>query len=81
MKCLFTVCSFLTASPLMDPRQERIDKLEAEIAGYTQEYVTATPEDKKELRPLITASRNNLQILLQQQQGKVIDFPVTLVQC
>ena len=82
MKCLFTVCSFLIASPLMDPRQEEIDTLKAEIAGYTQEYVTATSEEMKlHLLSTITARGNNLQSLLQQQQGKVIDFPVALVQC
>jgi hypothetical protein len=65
----------------MDP-QEEIDALKAAIAGYERDYASATSKDKMILAPLITASRNNLQILLQQQQqqGKVIDFPVTLVQ-
>jgi hypothetical protein len=63
----------------MDP-QVKIDALEAEIDVYRQDYATATPEDKRELRPLITGRNDTLKILLQQQQGKVIDFPVTVVQ-
>ena len=66
----------------MDP-QEEIDALKAAIAGYRQDYAAATPENKMILAPLITASRNsnpNQILLQQQQQGKVIDFPVTLVQ-
>jgi hypothetical protein len=64
----------------MDP-QLRIDALEAEIDGYKRDYAAATPEARKDkLIDLITESKKTLNILLQQQQGKVIDFPVTLVQ-
>jgi hypothetical protein len=41
--------------------------LEVNIKGYEQEYANSSPEEKKELRSLITASRNNLTALLQQQ--------------
>ena len=48
--------------------EERISALEAKIEGYGQEYANASPEEKKELRPLITESKKTLNLLLQQQQ-------------
>jgi hypothetical protein len=48
--------------------EEKISALEAEIAEYRMEYQNATSEEKKDIRPLIIACRNNLNILLQQQQ-------------
>jgi hypothetical protein len=51
----------------MSTLEERIRDLEANIKGYEQEYANSSPEDKKELRPLITESKKTLNILLQQQ--------------
>jgi hypothetical protein len=51
----------------MSTLEEEIRDLKAEIVEYRQEYANSSPEEKKELRPLITASRNNLTALLQQQ--------------
>jgi hypothetical protein len=63
----------------MDP-QAKIDALEAAIAGYERDYATATSEAMKlQLLSTITARTNVLQSLLQEQQGKAIDFPVTLL--
>ena len=66
LSCTSFVLSCLLS--LMATLEERIRDLEANIKGYEQEYANASPEEKKELRPLITASRNNLTALLQQQQ-------------
>ena len=48
---------------------DEISALKAKIEGYEKEYVNAAPgsEDKKELRAIITARRNNLTALYQQQ--------------
>ena len=56
----------------MTTLEEKISALEAEIAEYRQEYANAAPgsEEKKMYANLITASRNNLTVLLQQQQGE-----------
>ena len=51
----------------MSTLEERIRDIEASIKGYEQEYANSSPEDKKELRPLITASTKTLNLLLQQQ--------------
>ena len=51
----------------MSTLEDKIRDLEVNIKGYEQEYANSSPEEKKELRPLITASRNNLTALLQQQ--------------
>ena len=50
--------------------EEKISALEEEIEDYRQEYANASPEEKKELRPLITATRNEITALLQQQQSQ-----------
>jgi phage shock protein A len=44
----------------MDALDERIRALETTIKGYEAEYATASPEDKRQLRDLITAARQNL---------------------
>ena len=68
----------------MDPRQEEIDSLKAEIERHSARLDQAIDEgdERKEIRitEYITARSNILQSLLQQQQGKVIDFPVAHVQ-
>ena len=48
--------------------EEEISALEAEIAEYRMEYQNATSEVRKDIRPLITACRNNLTPLLQQRR-------------
>jgi hypothetical protein len=49
--------------------EEEIKDLKAKIAEYEQEYANAsTSEERKELRPLITAKEARLLFLLQQQQ-------------
>ena len=68
LSCLILSCLVLSSLlSLMSTLEERIRDLKAEIAEYRQEYANSSPEEKKELRPLITASRNNLTALLQQQ--------------
>ena len=55
----------------MSTLEERIRDLQASIKGYEQEYANASPEEKKELRPLITERGKTLNLLLQQQpQGE-----------
>jgi phage shock protein A len=44
----------------MDALDEEIARLEAVIKGYEAEYATALPEDKRQLRDLITACSQNL---------------------
>ena len=52
----------------MSTLEERIRDLEAEIAEYRDMMKAATTEARKDsLLAAITASRNNLNILLQQQ--------------
>jgi hypothetical protein len=75
-----TNLSVIHSQLLMDPQVE-IDALKAAIAGYEREYATAISEAMKlQLLSTITGRNDTLKILLQEQQGKVIDFPVTLVQ-
>ena len=53
----------------MSTLEERISTLEAKIEGYEAKLDAAiTLEEKKMYADLITASRNNLTALLQQQQ-------------
>jgi hypothetical protein len=52
----------------MSTLEEEIRDLKANIKGYEQEYANSSPEEKKELRPLITAKETRLNLLLQQQQ-------------
>ena len=51
----------------MSTLEEEIRDLKANIKGYEQEYANSSPEEKKELRPLITAKETRLNLLLQQQ--------------
>jgi Ser/Thr protein kinase RdoA (MazF antagonist) len=51
----------------MSTLEEEMRDLKANIKGYEQEYANSSPEEKKELRPLITASTKTLTALLQQQ--------------
>jgi hypothetical protein len=68
LSCLILSCLVLSSLlSLMSTLEERIRDLKAEIAEYRQEYANSSPEEKKELRPLITARGNNLTALLQQQ--------------
>ena len=49
---------------------EKIERLEAEIEGYREEYASATSDTRKDgLLAAITACRNNLQCLMEQQQA------------
>ena len=52
----------------MSTLEEEIRDLKANIKVYEQEYANSSPEEKKELRPLITAKETRLNLLLQQQQ-------------
>ena len=54
----------------MTTLQEKINDLEEEIADYRQEYVNAAPgsEEKKGLLAAITAIRQDITALRQQQQ-------------
>jgi hypothetical protein len=54
----------------MPKLDEDIAALKAEIAGYVAEYETASPEDKRQLRDLITAARQNLTGFLDQKKAE-----------
>ena len=44
----------------MSTLEDKIRDLEVNIKGYEQEYANSSPEEKKELRPLITAKETRL---------------------
>ena len=48
--------------------EEEIRKLEQKIDDLDREYQDAGSEERKDIRPLITACRNNLTPLLQQRR-------------
>ena len=61
LSCLILSCLVLSSLlSLMSTLEERIRDLKAEIAEYRQEYANSSPEEKKELRPLITAKETRL---------------------
>jgi small-conductance mechanosensitive channel len=52
----------------MDALDERIAQLEAVIKGYDAEYATASSEDKRQLRELITTRSQILKQLLDERK-------------
>jgi hypothetical protein len=54
----------IDTAKVMDLLDEEIAELEEEIRGYKYEYKTAGPEDKRQLRQVITARSQTLNRLL-----------------
>ncbi len=52
---------------------QKVANLEAEIEGYISDLASATDlNEKRELRALITARTGTLNLLIGQQQGKIL---------